>query len=239
MYLRNGHSLVYFWFYIFAVSGIVPLNLVHGQENVESGGALLESRNGRGLLDDHEPTNAPLCGPLSVYAFLKLEGLEFDFKQFLKEQYTTEELLDFGRSASLRQLSELVEDHGYHVLPVKEIGREFLLGIEKPVLLHVRSNDAPSDTYNHFVLLLGVTDTGDAVFLDLPSPPQKVPVMRLQEIMSGYGLVLSKAPFKNHFQATSLASIWFISAFVLCILMALIPPGRNFVRSLIRGKGYS
>lgn len=127
------------------------------------------------------------CGLYCVYALLRVNGKEVDFRDLVKPEY-----LGAREGSSLAELRQAARDHGLYAEVVGNLTRKDLIESGHSIILHVKAS-AESKKYDHYKLFLEAED-GKAKILDPPGPTALIPFSELAPLWAGAGLVVSAEP---------------------------------------------
>ena len=127
----------------------------------------------------------PFCGVTSLYAAAKLTGRpDADLQAVLRSRY-----IGSDAGSSLAELVNAADQLGFnHAVAVKGLDAAQLRAAGTMAVLHVKSAPEVRDC-DHYVLYLGDRD-GEALLMDAPDAPRRVPYSKLGVYWSGNALLL-------------------------------------------------
>ncbi|HEV3145439.1 MAG TPA: rhodanese-like domain-containing protein [Gemmataceae bacterium] len=134
-----------------------------------------------------EYSGGPYCGIYSLYAALRIHGIEISFADLAQSKYVGSE---YG--SSLAELKLAAEEHGARALPLEGMTATTLRASQYPILLHVR-RPGRNTPYLHWVLFLGVNGNR-ARIVDPPFAEEEITLAEMLALWDGVGLVISKEP---------------------------------------------
>jgi len=128
------------------------------------------------------------CGLYCIYSFLKLQGLDPDFRDLVLPEY-------FGRlrGSSMAELNRAAHDYGFHAGVATRLSSKALHQCPYQAILHVKAGPEEKQ-YDHYALYLG-TEQGKAKVFSPPEEPELVSFADLAPLWDGYALLVSERPF--------------------------------------------
>lgn len=167
-----------------------------------------------------DSTGGPYCGIYSLYAALRVVGVETRFEDLVQKKYVGAK---FG--SSLAELRQAALENGAHARPVEGLSATTLRAVNTPIILHVR-RPGRNMPYLHWVLFLGV-DGDNALIVDPPFDEERISFSELLALWDGVGLVVSRQPITR---GQLFWSSWVEQGILVALVAALIGGARLLAR---------
>jgi rhodanese-related sulfurtransferase len=176
-------------------------------------------------------TPSPACGVYSVLAALNALGIQADTQAALDIRY-----IGTKSGSTAHELVLLAAKHGAHAKVWSGLTREHLMLIDRPVVLHFRS-DGFTGYPDHWVLYLGC-ENGLPIIFDPPDGLGKTTWAQVLSQWNGVGIVLSTDEIPmSRFASASLLRYSHVTSLILFAWL-LLNALKKFCTSFCKGIGH-